>query len=194
TASGKQYSMYYVGHNWFRWRPMRMVLEAIAPVRSQLGRLALVGHGWDKPAPWANASIIQDAYYFDAQYLRRSGVEAFPPFLFGAVIGHMSKCFFMPLIYRPLFNHLRLVTCRTFETFAANTIPLFGMDESYVREFYGPTAVELVMSKENPHEKILDIVSRPDHYADIVAGIRTHLRQEHSYQQRIRELIQMVEE
>jgi hypothetical protein len=194
SAEGKDYSMYYVGHNWFRWRPMKMILDAIAPVRGQLGRLGIVGHGWDRPAPWANPSIIEDAYYSDPEYLRRLQVEAFPPILFGAVIEHMSKGLFMPVIYRPLFDHLRLVTCRTFETIAANTIPLFGMDASYVREFYGDEAGELVMQPENPHEKILDMVARPEYYARIVAGIRVGLAKEHSYRERVRELIRIVEE
>ena len=186
--------MYYVGHNWFRWRPMKAILEAIEPIRDRLGRIGIVGHGWDRLAPWANPSIINDAYYSDPEYLRQLQVEAFPPILFGAVIEHMSKGVFMPVIYRPLFNHLRLVTCRTFETIAANTIPLFGMGESYVKEFYGEVAAELVMPPERPEEKILDIVSRPEHYARIVADIRSELTKKHSYQQRIRELMQIVEE
>jgi hypothetical protein len=194
TPNGKEYSMYYVGHNWFRWRPMKMILDAIEPVRGSLGRLGLVGHGWGSLAPWANPSIIQDAYFTDPAYLARLNVETYPPILFGAVIEHMSKGVFMPVIYRPLFNHLRLVTCRTFETLAANTIPLFGMDEGYVKEFYGEHAAELVMPAEHPHEKILDMVRRPEHYAQIVSDIRTQLAQQHSYQQRLRELIDIVEE
>jgi len=194
TANGKEYSMYYVGHNWFRWRPMKMILQAIEPVRDRLGRLGIVGHGWGTLPPWANSTIIADAYYSDPEYLRRLRIETFPPILFGAVIEHMSKGVFMPVIYRPLFNHLQLVTCRTFETIAANTIPLFGMDESYVKEFYGESASELVMPRKNPHERILDMVSRPEHYAGIVAGIRTMLAKRHSYQERIRELIRIVEE
>jgi len=191
---GKDFSMYYVGHNWFRWRPMRAVLEAIEPVRDHLGRLGIVGHGWDRLPPWANPTIVADAYYSDPEYLRRLRVEAYPPILFGAVIEHMSKGVFMPVIYRPLFNHLSLVTCRTFETFAANTIPLFGMDEGYVREFYGEEAAELVMPREAPGEKILDIVTRPDHYTAKVATIRARLAERHSYHQRIRELVQILEE
>jgi hypothetical protein len=194
TADGKEYSMYYVGHNWFRWRSMKAVLQAIEPVRDRLSRVGIVGHGWDRPAPWANESIIEDAYYSDPEYLRRLRVEAFPPILFGAVIKNMSKGVFMPVIYRPLFNHLQLVTCRTFETIAANTIPLFGIDESYVKEFYGEAASELVMPQEKPHEKILDMVTRPEYYAAIVAGIRTGLAKKHSYHERIRQLIRFIEE
>jgi hypothetical protein len=194
TANGKEYSMYYVGHNWFRWRPMKAILQAIEPVRSRLGRLGIVGHGWDRLAPWANKSIIEDAYYSDPEYLQTLGIEVFPPILFGAVIEHMSKGVFMPVIYRPLFNHLRLVTCRTFETVAANTIPLFGMEESYVKEFYGDRAAELVMPRDDPHEKILDMVTRPEHYTGIVQEIRADLARKHSYQERIRDLIRIIEE
>jgi len=194
NARGKEYSMYYVGHNWFRWRPMKAILEAIEPVRDRLDRLGIVGHGWDRLPPWANSTIIADAYYSDPEYLRRLQVEALPPVLFGAVIEHMSKGVFMPVIYRPLFDHLRLVTCRTFETIAANTIPLFGMEHSYMKEFYGEEAAELVMPRENPQEKILDMVTRPEHYAGIVEGIRAGLAEKHSYRERIRELVQIVEE
>jgi hypothetical protein len=194
TSNGKEYSMYYVGHNWFRWRPMKAVLEAIEPIRNRLGRLGIVGHGWDSQPPWANPTIIEDAYYSDPGYLRRLGIEAFPPIPFGAVIEQMSKGVFMPVIYRPLFNHLGLVTCRTFETIAANTIPLFGMHGSQVKEFYGDNAGELVMPGENPHEKILDMVTRPEYYAGIVEGIRADLARKHSYHERIRQLIDIVEE
>src|SRR5262249_55797442 len=166
TANGKPYSMYYVGNNWFRWRPMKAVLEAIEPIRDRLRRLGIVGHGWDRLPPWANPTITADAYYSDPEYLRRLGVETFPPIPFTEVIRHMSIGVFMPVIYRPLFNRLRFVTCRTFETFAANTIPLFGVDESYVAEFYGDDAAELVLPRARPHEKILDMVSRSEHYVE----------------------------
>src|SRR5215813_3979208 len=126
---GKEYCMFYVGHNWFRWRPMKHVLATIEPIRDRLGRIGVQGHGWGTQPPWANPTIIEDAYYSDAGYLEKLNVEVMAPVLFGEVIQNMSKGVFTPIIYRPLFNHLKLVTCRTFETPAANTIPLFGMDE-----------------------------------------------------------------
>ena len=134
-----------------------------------------------------------DAYASDPEYLRRLGVEVRPPVHFKQVIEHMGKGVIHPVVYRPLFNRLQLVTCRTFETFAANTIPLFGQDEAYVTEFYGEAARELVLPAEQPEEKILDMLRRPDHYAEIVQGIRRHLREKHSYAVRLRELIEIVE-
>jgi hypothetical protein len=99
-----------------------------------------------------------------------------------------------PVIYRPLFSHLRFVTCRTFETPAANTIPLFGLDEAYVKEIYGERAMELVLPDDSraAEERVADIVDRPERYAGTVMEIRRHLAQRHSYEARMRELIGIV--
>jgi hypothetical protein len=85
-----------------------------------------------------------------------------------------------------------LVTCRTFETLAANTVPIFAQDPEYVEEIYGEEAVELVLTDHEPQEKILDIISRPQRYARIVKGIRHRLAEKHSYSARLQELLQIV--
>jgi len=188
----KEFGMYYVGHNWFRWRPMKRVLRALEPVRGQVGRVGMVGHGWGVAPPWANSSIIEDAYYSDGEYLRELNIEVEPPILFGQVIQHMSRGVFHPVIYRPLFNHLKLVTCRTFETPAANTIPLFGLEESYVDELYGGRALELVLPESGADEKILDVLRRPDYYAGIVCQIRRRLAAEYSYAASLERLLDIV--
>jgi hypothetical protein len=192
--SAKQYGMFYVGHNWFRWKPLVKVLKAIEPIRSRVGRLGIVGHGWDAPPPWANPSIIEDAYASDPEYLRALKVDVRPPIQFGKVIEHMSLGVFHPVVYRPLFDHLRLVTCRTFETFAANTIPLFATGADYIADFYGPEANELVLNgKQTPQDKIEDVLGRPGHYAGIVTTVRKHLAEKHSYAARLNELVAIVE-
>jgi hypothetical protein len=189
--SGNDYGMVYVGHSKFRWQPMRRVLRAVEPARPQVGRIALVGHGWDTLPPWAGPMQMEDAYFTDQDYLQKLAVEVIPPVPFDQVIAWMSRGIFNPVIYRPLFEHLRLVTCRTFETPAAGTIPLFGLDPGYVREIYGEAAAELVLTDGKP-QKILDIVSRPEQYAPIVLSIRRHLAERHSYAARLRELIEIV--
>jgi hypothetical protein len=193
NGQAKPYSMVYVGNNWFRWRALRRVLEAIEPVRAQVGRLGLVGHGWDRLAPWAGPTLCEDACRTEPAYLRKLDVEVRPPVRFDEVIPCMGQGIFSPVIYRPLFDHLRLVTCRTFETPAANTIPLFAQEEEFVTEVYGPDAAELRLPNERPEEKVLDVLRRPQHYADIVAGLRRHLAREHSYAKRLQELIEIVE-
>jgi hypothetical protein len=185
--------MVYVGHSKFRYHPMLRVLRAVEPIRARFGRIALVGHGWDAVPPWATWMKIEDYFYTDQDYLKKMRVEFVQPVPFGQVIDWMSKGVLSPVIYRPLFSHLRFVTCRTFETLAASTIPLFGLDVEYVREIYGERATELVLPEDHAEEKVADMVQRPDYYADIVIGIRRHLAEKHSYAVRLRELIQIVE-
>jgi hypothetical protein len=190
--SGKQFGMVYVGNNWFRWRGLERVLKTSEKIRGDVGRITLVGNGWDKPAPWANPTLPEDAYKTDPEFLRRLGVETVPPVKFDQVIDWMGRGIFSPVIYRPLFDHLRLVTCRTFETPAANTIPLFCQDEAYVREIYGEVGVELVLPADRPEEKILDLLRRPEHYLNTVREIRAELARRYAYVDRVEELVEMA--
>ena len=72
---------------------------------------------------------IEDTYFSDSDYLRKLGVEVMLPIPFSQVIGWMNKAVFNPVLLRPTFDRLRLSDPRMFETAAANTIPLFGLDE-----------------------------------------------------------------
>ncbi len=189
----KEFSMIYVGHSKFRWAPMERVLRAVESVRAQVGRLGVVGHGWGELPPWAAPMKMEDAYYTDPDYLKKLGVEILPPIPFEQVVGWMGKATFNPVISRPTFNRMRLVTPRFFETPAANTVPLFGLDEAYVEEVYGERGLELVLPTERPQEKILDLLGRPEHHARVVQDIRQHLASKHSQEARLKELLTIVE-
>jgi hypothetical protein len=188
-----EFDMMYVGHSKFRWQPMMRVLKGAEAVREQLGRIGLVGYGWDSLPHWAKSMQLEKAYFSDAGKLQRLGVEALPPVRFEYVIDWMSKARFNPVLLRSLFAHLRFVTPRLFETVAANTIPLFVLDPLHVREIYGEQGPELVLPEENPQEKILDIVHHPEHYRNVVMGIRRHLTEKHSHAARLRRLIEIIQ-
>lgn len=187
----KPFGMVYVGNNWFRWRRIRRVLDAVASVRDQVGRIGLVGQGWDRP-DWGGPIEAEEAYFTDREYLEHLGVEIMPPIRFDDVIDTMSQGLFSPVVYRPLFDHLGMVTCRTYETMAANTIALLALDEDHVREIYGEPAVELLLPKTQPEQKILDFVRRPEHYLSIVEDVRTRLRERYSYKARLLELVEIM--
>lgn len=135
---------------------------------------------------------IEDYYYTDQAYLRRFRIDFVDPVPFPQVIPWMSRGLFSPVIYRPLFSHLRFATCRTFETPAASTIPLLALDVAYVREIYGDDALALVLPEQNGEEKVIDVLRRPHYYAAIVRSVRQHLAAQHSYEARIRQLIELV--
>lgn len=189
----KEFGLVYVGNNWFRWRSLRRILDVLEPVRQRVGRMAIVGNGWDRLAEWATGDVPEEAYRIDPDYLRRIGVEVMPPVRFDEVIGWMSRGLFSPVIYRPLFDHLNLVTCRTFETPAANTIPLFCQERQFVSDVYGPTGLELVLPQERPQDKIIDLFERRQHYLEVVRELRHVLNQRYSYAARVRELLEFIE-
>jgi hypothetical protein len=192
--AAKEYGMTYVGHAKFRYFPMRRVLRAIEPIRHRFGRIAIVGHGWESMPEWASWMKIEDYFYTDPAYLEQMAVEYVPPVPFDHVIDWMSKGIFSPVIYRPLFSHLGFVTCRTFETPAANTIPLFGLDTAYVTEIYGEPAAELVLPPDpaSAEQKVADIVERPEYYAGIVIDIRRRMGVQHSFKARLQEMVDIA--
>jgi glycosyltransferase involved in cell wall biosynthesis len=192
--SSKEFSMIYVGHTKFRWHGMSQVLQAIEPVRSKVGRVGLVGEGWDAPQEWTEFKEIKADYFVDRDWLRKNKFEALPAIPFAQVTETMNKGVFNPVIYRPLFEYLDFVTCRTFETPAAGTIPLFLLDQRYVAETFGDRALELAFGEGKRSEKILDVLARPEHYAGIVQGIRTEFAVKHSPEARLKRLIEIIEE
>ncbi|MBK8009381.1 MAG: glycosyltransferase family 1 protein [Rhizobiales bacterium] len=192
--SNKEFSMIYVGHTKFRWHGMSQVLKAIEPVREQVGRVGLVGEGWDHPIEWTEYKEIAADYYVDREWLRKNKFEAHPAIPFPQVTETINKGVFNPVIYRPLFEHLDFVTCRTFETPAAGTIPLFLLDPRYVAETFGESALELMLGEGDRAAKILDVLARPEHYAGIVQGIRADFAKRHSPEARLNRLIEIIRE
>lgn len=190
----KEFDMIYVGHTKFRWRGMSKVLKAIERVRDKVGRVALVGEGWGEALDWMGHGEARAKHYVDREYLRKNRFEGLPAVPFEEVAATIEKGVFNPVVYRPVFEQLGFVTCRTFETPAAGTIPLFLLNRDYVAEIYGERATELMLTGEDDHEKILDVLDRPEHYAEIVMEIRSDFRERHSPDARLRELVGCIEQ
>jgi len=191
----KAYGMVYVGNNWFRWTALSRVLKAIEPIRDRVGPAALIGQDWAAMPWWVASPLREQAYFTDPEYLKRIGIELRVPIRVEEVIPTMGTAVFNPVLIRPLFSHLGLVTCRTFETPAANTIPLFVQSADYVKSVYGDGAEALVLDDgAAASEQILDILEHPDDYAGLVHNIRRHLAEHHSYAVRLQELVRLVAE
>src|SRR5260370_27356557 len=93
---------------------MEGVLRAIEPARAEVGRIGVVGHGWEATPPWATRMQIEGVDYTDTAYLRRLGLEVLPAVPFQDVIAWLSKAVFHPVLARPSFVHMRLLTPRLF--------------------------------------------------------------------------------
>lgn len=190
----KEFDMIYVGHTKHRWRGMVKVLKAIEQVRDKVGRVGLVGEGWGETIDWMEHGEAKAKHYVDREYLKKNHFEGLPAVPFDEVAKTIEKGVFNPVVYRPVFEQLGFVTCRTFETPAAGTIPLFLLNRDYVAEIFGERATELMIAGANDHDKILDVLERPEYYAEIVMDIRKDFRVRHSPDARLRELIGYIEE
>ncbi len=186
----KPYGVTYVGNNWQRWTQVQRFLEAIEPLKKELGPIAIVGSGWDNTPDWAIQLGVHGADV-DPMLLERLGVERKAGIPFDQVSQFLTQGRFAPIFHRPLFNHLGLVTNRTFETFCADTMPLLMLPEQIVDTIYGVDARPLAPGNDVAG-RLEDIMHRPAFYWDAVLKTRAHLTRNHSYQQRFRELLTIL--
>jgi hypothetical protein len=191
SREAKRYGIAYVGHNWQRWSQIRRFLEAIAPIRDELGSLALVGWDWRRRPDWAVQLGIKGADV-DPELLQRLGVEMHDPIPFTEVSRFLSKARFSPIFQRPLFNELGLVTNRTFETFHADTVPLVMLPEGLAAAIYGP-AVHPLVPGDDIAGWLRQIMHDPEPCWDAILRVRQYLAAHHSYRQRLSELVALVE-
>jgi len=124
--------------------------------------------------------------------MRQLGVQIEPPVPFTDLASTMSAARINVMTQRPLFQRLRFVTSKYFEPFCADTIPLVMLPPDRAEEVYGPAGRELALH-DHIEDKLLDVVHHPGRYVDAVNAVRCHLAVHHSYQRRVRELVDVLE-
>src|SRR5262249_50969993 len=78
NGNAKAYGMTYVGHSGQRWTRIRRLLEAVEPLSSVFGRIALAGSDWEKRPQWAADLGIQ-GIDVDPDLMARTQTETKPP-------------------------------------------------------------------------------------------------------------------
>lgn len=190
-AERKRYGLVYVGNNWQRWSQMQFLLKGIQPVKDLVGTICLAGWAWNYRPDWA-AELGIDGIDTDTALLEQMGVEVEGNLPFDSVVSFVSQGRFAPVIHRPLFNRLGLVTNRTFETFCSDTIPLLMLPDSLIESVYGPAA-RVLAAGEDIAAHIRDILRRPDVYWDAILKTRAYLADHHSFQRRLLDLSAILE-
>lgn len=190
NGGGKLYTLAYVGNNWQRWTQVRKLLEQLEPLNGSLGRIALVGFDWTKRPEWA-VQLGLEAVDIDPALFDRLGVETQEAIPFNEVNDFMGRAKFSPVLHRPLFQKLGLVTNRTFETFCSDTIPILMLPEETVREIYGESALMLAPG-DQVSERLTDMMRHAESYWDAVLKTRAHLAKHHSYHRRFEQLAKIL--
>jgi hypothetical protein len=185
----KRYDLLHVGHNWWRWREMsQTLLPAIERVRGDIGTICFIGSWWDAVPAGAKDLNLELAFGLDVEWLRRLRVEAREAVPYTDVVRVMSEGRVNIMTQRPLFQHLKILTAKYFEIFAADTIPLVVLDPDQAELVYGPAGRDLVLA-DKIDEKLMDVLRRPEAYRAVVDEVRRHLAAHHSYAQRVGELV-----
>jgi hypothetical protein len=192
SANGaKPYGLIYVGNNWQRWSQVRRLLEAIEPLRREIGPICLTGGDWSRRPDWAIQLGLQGVDV-DSALLERLAVEVRDPIPFDQFVQFTGQARFSPVFHRPLYNHLGLVTTRTFETFCCDTVPLLMLPPELVETIYGPDA-HLLATGEDIAGRLQDMLRRPDAYWSAILKTRQYLTQHHAYKRRFGELAAILE-
>jgi hypothetical protein len=187
----RPYGIVYVGNNWQRWSQLRPFLEALEPVKDEIGPVCLTGWDWEHRPEWA-IELGLAGVDVDPGLLERVGAVTQWPVPFDEVIGLLGQGRFTPVIHRPLFNHLGLVTNRTFESFCGDAVPVLMLAPELVESMYGPQALALIPG-EDLAGHLTEVARNPERYWDAILRTRAHLAEQHSYQQRFTELLDILE-
>jgi hypothetical protein len=196
TSNGpahKRYDIIHVGHNWWRWREVSAhLLPALERIRPAADGICFVGAWWDATPHWAGTLGLGDAFCVDTERLRRLGIQVRPPIPYSEVISAMSAARINIMTQRPLLRHLKILTSKYFEVFCADTIPLVMLEPDHAEMVYGPAGRELALY-DRIADKLLDALTRPEKYQEIVREVRRHLVTHHSYRSRVQQLVAALE-
>lgn len=185
----KRFDIMHIGHNWWRWQEVsRQLLPAIELVRAQVGDICFVGSWWYAPPAGARHLNLEEAFGVDPERFRQLRVQVKPAVPYTEVILTMSSGRVNIMTQRPLLRHLKLLTSKYFEVFAADTVPLVMLHPDHAESIYGPAGRELALH-EGIAEKLLDALTHPRRYREIVHEVRRHLIAHHSYDKRVHELV-----
>jgi hypothetical protein len=195
ASPAKAHDILCVGHNWWRWRQISgELLPAIERVRSELGEIAFIGNWWDTIPAGAAELGVESAFGIDPEWLRRLRIQIRPPVSYTEVVAVMSTGRINIMTQRPLFREMKILTSKYFEIFSADTTPLVMLDPDYAEMVYGQAGRELALCNDGIAEKLVDVLSHPRRFREIVEEVRAHLFAHHAYRNRVQELVVALKE
>ncbi len=186
SADERPYGLMYIGSNWQRWTQVRAFLESYAPHREKIGPACLMGWDWSERPLWAIDKGLA-GIDTDPAFLADIGATVWNGARFDELLPFLCMARFAPIIHRPLFNHLGLVTNRSFETFYGDTLPVLMLPREFVEAVYGPAALALT-PEGDVGSHLSDTLDRPERAWEALLETRAHLAKHHSYARRFEQL------
>lgn len=188
TGQSKDFDLLYVGNNWYRWHDIKWFIKIITPIRSRLKKVALIGQYWLDEV----MEEFKEATYSDPNFLKRNEIKVYGSVPYGQVEMTMSRGLLNPIFIRPILTKLEFVTPRMFETLSADTVPLIPSYFTHATHLYGEDIRDLTISLDHPADDIMRILENYDENIKLVRNIREGLKAKHTYEARLKQLLQYV--
>lgn len=188
SRTPKKYDLLYLGNNWYRWHDIKWLVKTIKPIRSQIKRVALMGDYWSKEI----MEEFKDATFSEPDLLRKNNIKIVNSAPYGQVEKTMSTGFLNPIFIRPILCKLGFATPRMFETIMADTTPLIPSYFRYADLLYGDLIEHFKLTNKNSTEDIKKIFREYKKNTKLIWKIRNSLKVRHSYQVRLKELLNYV--
>lgn len=183
----KEFDLLYVGNNWYRWKDVERLITKVSSIRSHLKRIGIIGRYWNKEV----MSGYEEATTSDLNFLEQNQIIVKKSAPYGQVEKFMSRGLLNPIFVRSILYKLKLITPRMFETLNADTVPLIPTYFTYAKDLYGEKIHQLMLT-DNPANDILKIINNYQYYENLSKEIREILRFKHSYEIRIKQLLQFI--
>lgn len=184
----KEFDLLYVGNNWYRWHDIKWLVKTIAPIRSRLKRIGLIGQFWAEEV----MKEFKEATYSEPDLLRRNNIEILGSAPYGQVEKTMSRSLLNPIFIRPILSKLEFVTPRMFETIMADTVPLIPSYFKYAHRLFGDTINQLTLSTDHPTDDLERIIQDYEKHKKLAKEIKKSSKAQHSYEIRLKQLLQYV--
>ncbi len=183
----EKFDVLYLGSNWYRMNQIKRFLSHFSGIRSLFPKISVWGKNWTKADKYWQQATKPDLTFFEERDIdiREYMTE------FGEFTQILSGSDFSPILIRPILSHMGIITPRMLETFASGTIPILTEDFWYAEQLYGPLSKELFLGSD-PEGRLLDMRNNRPYYQKIVNLIRRELRDEHSYEKRIKDMVRLI--
>ncbi|MFW6047277.1 MAG: hypothetical protein ACOCP4_05785 [Candidatus Woesearchaeota archaeon] len=188
TKEEKEFDLLYLGSNWHRMEKLQRFLDNFDGIRSQFPKISVWGKNWTMPDKyWPNVTK-PDMTYFKQKDIDLKEYTT----KFGEFTQILGRSRFSPILVRPILSYTEMITPRMLETFASGTIPILTTDFEYVKQIYGNASEELFL-RGDPIKKLVDMENNESYYRMVTEEVRKNLREHHSYENRLRELVEIAE-
>ena len=190
---GKAIDVVHLSHNWWRWKELEEhFFPVVDRMRERIGEICFLGLWWDGCPPWAADLGLAEAFQVDRARLKSLRITVRPPVPFTQVVSTMSSGKVNIMSQRPLFQRLGIITSKYFEIMCADTIPLVLIGPELAQSVYGPSGGDLTLNGQ-VEQRLLAALETPEQFRGVVQRVREHLRANHSYQTRVRQLVTALE-